>query len=101
MAARLGKTVLHLEPRERFEDLGHFDGRDYCFETEPAIVEPDAHGAESHFRLFVKRDRRRRVEGDAVPYQLSTTLIETEIRRKAPRGLHPPLRSGAGRRSLC
>src|SRR5262249_23149263 len=51
---------------------------------EPAIVEPDAHCAESHFRLFVKRDRSRRIEGDAVPYQLSTTLIETEILRKAP-----------------
>src|SRR5262249_10456784 len=52
--------------------------------TTPAIVKSDAHGTESDFRLFVKRDRSRRIEGDAVPYQLSTTLIETEVRRKAP-----------------
>src|SRR5262249_13699835 len=84
MAARLGKTMLHLEPRELFENLRHFDGWDHCFETEAAIVKSDAHGAESHFRLFVKRDRCRRIEGDAIPYQLSTTLIETEIHRKAP-----------------
>src|SRR5262245_49655416 len=84
MAARLGKTMLHLEPRERLENVPHFGGRDHCFETEPAIVKSDAHGAKSHFRLFVKCDRSRRIEGDAVPYQLSTTLIETEIRRKAP-----------------
>src|SRR5262245_24871191 len=84
MAARLGKTLLHLEPRESFEDLRHLEGSDHCFETEPAIVKSDAHRAESHFRLFVKRDRSRRIESYAVPYQLSTMLIETEFRRKAP-----------------
>lgn len=35
-------------------------------------------------RLFVKRDRRRRVEGDAISYQLGATLIEPEIACETP-----------------
>src|SRR5689334_13456273 len=69
VTARLGEFVFHLETRKCSEDFGHFCWRDQV-EAEPAIVEPYAHGAQSHFRLLVERDRWCRVEGDKVPDEL-------------------------------
>ena len=48
-------------------------------------IETDAGGAQRHLGLLVEADRGRRVECDAVPDQLSATLVEADIHCKAPR----------------
>src|SRR5687768_12172745 len=55
VAARLGEFVFHLETWESTENFSHVRRRDQL-EAKPAPVEPYAHGAESYFRLLVKRD---------------------------------------------
>src|SRR5262249_9670367 len=48
--------------------------------------EPDAHGADGDFRLFVKGDGWRRVEGDEVPDQLRPGTGEASVPDERRRG---------------
>src|SRR6266478_5078082 len=73
LTARLGKSLLHPQSGESAEDALDI-GCWKCLNAEAAVVESDAHRADSDFRLLVKCQRWRRVEGNQVPNQLRAAI---------------------------
>src|SRR5713101_8594887 len=71
--ARLGKSLLHPQSGESTEDALDIGWRE-CLNAEAAEVESDAHRADRHFRLLVKRQRWRRVKRNQVPDQLRPAI---------------------------
>src|SRR5262245_22696721 len=72
---------LHVEPRELLNDPC-----DLCCRDELVLqadhIQADAGGTERHLRLLVEADRRCRVEGDAVPNELGSALVDTTLPRE-------------------
>src|SRR6266478_7994327 len=71
--ARLGKSLLHPQSGKSAEDALDIGCRK-GLNAEAAVVESDAHRADRHFRLLVKRQRWRRVKGNQVPDQLCLAI---------------------------
>ncbi|MER9582071.1 hypothetical protein [Mesorhizobium sp. M0276] len=69
---------LHSKPWEFADDPCHFGGRDELI-LQADDIEADAGCAQRHLGFLVEADRRCRVEGDAVPDQLSATFVEAAV----------------------
>src|SRR5262249_50252380 len=84
--ACLGKSLLHLQARERPDDAFDIAWRN-CIDAEAAVVEPDAQRAYRNLWLLVKRQRWCRVQGNQVPNQLGTPIREVLASDKRKRGI--------------
>src|SRR5262249_20926430 len=71
--ARVGESLLHLQPWKSAEDAFEITRRKRL-NAETTVVETDPHCAHRHFGFFVEGERRRRVERDQVPDQLDTAI---------------------------
>jgi hypothetical protein len=79
-----GHPPLHVEPREFLDDHCDLRSRDELV-LQADHVKADTGGAKRDFRLLMEADGRRRVESNAIPYQLGTPFIEAVLPREGAR----------------
>src|SRR5262245_28953330 len=73
----------HSKPWKFVDDLLHLIGRNKVI-LQADHIKANTGSAQRNFSFLVEAYRGRRVEGDAIPDQLTSTLIETDICCKAP-----------------
>src|SRR4029079_18524150 len=80
------KALFHLQPRISVDDRRYLVGGE-LLDAPAAPIEADAHRGQCDFVLLVQRDRRRRVQGNAVPDQLRTSFRHALLASKCASGI--------------